>query len=79
MANVENTVTKLKSDVFFAKIDLEKGYRQIPIQTECRQRENYWILKGKNGRTELESGITHLSNWQNLRMLGMYYIKIVTL
>jgi predicted DNA-binding protein (UPF0278 family) len=46
MANVEDILAKLKDDKFFSKIDLAKGYWQIPVRKDCRHLTAFSTDKG---------------------------------
>ena len=36
MGNIEEILTKFDNDVYFSKIDLSKGFWQIPVEEQCR-------------------------------------------
>ena len=46
MGNVEEILTKFDKDVYFSKIDLSKGFWQIPVAKDCRHMTAFTTTKG---------------------------------
>ena len=46
MGNIEEILTKFDKDVYFSKIDLSKGFWQIPVEEQCRHMTAFTTSKG---------------------------------
>ena len=46
MRNIEEILTKFDKDLYLSKIDLSKGFWQIPVEEQCRHIKAFTTSKG---------------------------------
>ena len=46
MRNIEEILTKFDKDLYLSKIDLSKGFWQIPVEGQCRHMKAFTTSKG---------------------------------
>ena len=69
MGNMEDILTKVAKDKFFTKIDLAKGYWQIPVEEESKPKTAFVTHSGAYQFTKMPFGLVNSGSTFN-RMMG---------
>ncbi len=71
MGNIDDIVVKLQKDKFFTKIDLAKGYWQVPVVDDCRHMTAFTTESGSYQFRKMPFGLVNSAATFNRMMRRM--------
>ncbi len=79
MPSVEDIISKLGSETVLSKIDLQKGFHQVPMEHTSKQYTAFHCLQGKFQYTVMPFGLTNapgIANAAGSKRLGSLFSSI---